>query len=213
MMHYFALLLSTVIFPSMALAVFDIQVFGGSGVGKAAFQNVGEEAQNLEFQGNDMGVTLHLNPIETIPVSIGAGYLQEDPKVTGSASESYASLTGQQISLELMAWLPLNGYAVYGKIGEIVRGSYRAVKSTPAGDLPSGSPISEMSYEGKYAGIGAGAALTAGLGLFCELRAKFNGKLIESERSLLSEGGHGSRAKTVGTVSATSFFAGIEMGL
>jgi hypothetical protein len=212
-MHYIALFLSAILFPSIAMAIFDVQVFGGSGMGSAEFLGSDAEMEKIQFQGSDLGVSMHLNPIEALPVSIGASYLQEDPKITGSGRTSFGSLSGQQISVELMAWLPLNGYAVYGKIGEIVQGSYRAIRNKTDADLGSESPISEMSYQGRYVGIGAGASMTAGVGVFCELRGKFGGKLLEFQRSLFSSGNHSSRAQTVGSVSATSLFAGVELGI
>ncbi len=207
------LLMSMIVNPAVALGVFDVQVYGGGGRGSAEIQSVDGAIETLSFDGNDLGVTAHLSPIETLPFSLGIGIVQENPELTGEGKARYRSLVGQQISVEVMAWYPLNGFAIFGRVGEIIRGSYRAVAFANEMEGAGSASLAELNYRGLYAATGLGAALTAGFGVFCEYRAKLAGQLFESQQYLESRQASGRRAKRVGSMASSSLLAGIELGL
>lgn len=207
------LLMSVNLYPAVAFGGFDVQIYGGGGRGSAEFQSVDGAIETLSFDGNDLGVTTHLSPIETLPFSLGVGFVQENPELSGGGKARYRSLVGQQISVEVMAWYPLNGFAIFGRVGEIIRGSYRAVAFADEMDRPGSAYLAEMNYQGLYGATGLGAALTSGFGVFCEYRAKLAGQLFESQRYLESRQASGRRAKKIGSMTSSSVLAGIELGM
>jgi hypothetical protein len=214
MLRTVAVALAAAVYSSQAFAILDVQVYGGTGTGKVELSQPGASSERIGLRGNDLGLAAHLNPIDMLPVSIGIAYLQVAPRIGGAGAEGYESVTGDEVSTEVMAWLPISGYAVYGKFGEVIYGKYELTVRGDDDLAGISFPVTrDLDYHGRYGAVGLGLGVTAGLGLFAEIRGRLGGRLVETAGHLERSGLVDSRARTVGDIQSTSILAGLELGI
>jgi hypothetical protein len=118
------------------------------------------------------------------------------------------------MSLEVLSWIPMGGYAIYGKVGQVLSGGYKIKLTDDAAAELGESKIKEYEYEGRYAALGIGIAASPGLGFFTEIRTTIGGKLKQVVDPVdplgLSLVGQPS-AK--GSLKSLNLFVGLEMGI
>lgn len=124
------LLVSGLFVSESSFALIDGQLLVGSKSGKF---KVSDTSNNVS--GQEIKVAVHVDPIPLVPVAFGAFVISDTLEVDDVSD----SVTGQEIGLEVMAWVPLGiaGFKPYAKLGYTVLGAYvledvaTVVDSTP----------------------------------------------------------------------------------
>lgn len=191
--YFRSLLFAAIAFVSSnALALFDAQLAVGSR--KASIDGDSSTASEIQL-------SLHLSPIPLLPVAGGFYLLKHD--------YSDDDLTGTQLGLEVMAWLPFDiaNLTVFGKLGIGLNGAYK-VKDLDFGDgvpvdvTQKVSSAQKMSVGVKWSPLVL-VSLLAQLDYFSEKWTPdfdLNGSNLKPDDSALK-------------VSGTSFLVGVEVGI
>lgn len=114
---------------SQAYSLIQGQVLVGQRSASIEVSNVSED-----FSGMNTKVSLYADPIPLIPIGFGLSFSDVNFGEAGAVS----SLKGQEVSLDLMAWLPLPiSLKPYVKLAYVLSGEYKLETSGVASTLDS----------------------------------------------------------------------------
>ncbi|MEZ4743759.1 MAG: hypothetical protein R3B45_15160 [Bdellovibrionota bacterium] len=207
------------LYSSNAFCLFDIQVFGGlgqsrlnlSGTSGSELSQDSLDSQNYKFKRQSLGITLHINPFQSLPVAFGLGYEQDTPIPNSNISrKNIDSVESGALSLELMSWYPLGGFALYVKGGRIVQGNYKIKLNAQYAEETNQARIQKFAKTSNFAAIGLGIATAPGIGLIAELRGNWASNLTLNQDA---DDEQTFEMSTHGKEKSLSLVGGVEMGI
>ena len=146
---------SFLLFASRSFATFDAQILMGGANAQSTVIGV-EQDQSGTAHGSQAGLSLHFDPIPTVPFSFGLIYLNQGFSVSKEKHKS-KTFAGVVVGPEIMAWLPTAGsLSPYAKLAYTRVGYAKIFDKVDSGNMEVQTEPQESTL--LYSGSGARAS-------------------------------------------------------
>ena len=108
-------------------SIFDAQLLGGQRTATLT----PDGGNKTTITGNEVQASVHLDPIPLVPIAFGLGVAV--PSYTkGTTDFTFDTFKGEELSFEVMGWLPTPGVSIspFIKLGYVFSGTYEAKYKT-----------------------------------------------------------------------------------
>lgn len=195
-------------------AVFDAQVLiGGANANSSAVSVNSQESKSVS--GSQVGLSLHFDPVPSIPASIGLIYLNQGFAVEQEKNGS-TSFGGVVVGPEIMAWVPTTSpIAPYAKVAYTIVGYGKKFEKLAHEDgsvgLQPDKKDSTLSYSGS--GMRAAAGLNWAPFRYVSFMAEYSMTWSKVHASMLKDGETGETTKLEDTPTESLTTQGLLFGV